>query len=104
MDPAAMRQALLRLGFSNDAENNITNVQGIDSADELVILSDTEIENLCRIPQARWANQCPKRGWRSGRHPKPWKLGLAKGRKQPQVGQVLVGTPAKDIELASGAC
>jgi len=32
MDPVAMRQALVRLGFSNEAATNITNVQGIDNA------------------------------------------------------------------------
>jgi len=44
-----MRQALVRLGFSNEAASDVTNIQGIDNAGELVILSDEEIENLCRI-------------------------------------------------------
>jgi len=47
-----MRQALVRLGFSNEAAADITNVQGIDDANELVILSDTEIESLCRDDKA----------------------------------------------------
>jgi len=49
MERTAMRQALVRIGFSNEAAMDITNVQGIDDANKLIILSDTGIESLCRI-------------------------------------------------------
>jgi len=49
MDRAAMRAALVRIGFSNKAALDITNVQGIDDANGLIIFSDTEIESLCHI-------------------------------------------------------
>jgi len=35
--------------ISNKAALDITNVQGIDDANGLIIFSDTEIESLCRI-------------------------------------------------------
>lgn len=39
----------MRLGFSNDAAQAITGDQGIDSIDELKVLSDAEVENLCKV-------------------------------------------------------
>ena len=44
---AAMRTALTRLGFTQDVAATITNVQGVDSIDELKFLNDNEVENLC---------------------------------------------------------
>ena len=44
---AAMRTALTRLGFTQDVAATITNVQGVDSIDELKFLNDKEVEGLC---------------------------------------------------------
>lgn len=46
--PAAMRAAYSRLGFSAAAAQAITDQQGIDSVDELELLTNEEIENLCK--------------------------------------------------------
>ena len=48
-DPAAMRQALVRLGFTQDAANAITQDQGIDSMEELKTLKDSEVKDLCDV-------------------------------------------------------
>ena len=48
-DPAAMRQALIRLGFTQDAANAITQDQGIDSMEELKTLKDSEVKDLCDV-------------------------------------------------------
>ena len=47
-DPAAIRGALDRIGFSAVARNYIVNDQGIDAVEEFRILSDEEVENLCK--------------------------------------------------------
>ena len=44
---AAMRTTLTRLGFTQDVAATITNVQGVDSIDELKFLNDKEVEGLC---------------------------------------------------------
>ena len=44
---AAMRTALTHLGFTQDVAAMITNVQGVDSIDELKFLNDKEVEGLC---------------------------------------------------------
>ena len=44
---AAMRTALTRLGFTQDVAATITNVQGVNSIDELKFLNDKEVEGLC---------------------------------------------------------
>jgi hypothetical protein len=49
MDPAAMRQAYIRLGFTQAAALSITDGQDIDSIAELRILKNDEIENLCKV-------------------------------------------------------
>lgn len=48
-DAAALRAAFTRLGFSEDAREDIIDVQGIDSLAELKILTDSEVENLCKV-------------------------------------------------------
>lgn len=48
-DAAALRAAFTRLGFSDDAREDIIDVQGIDSLAELKILTDSEVENLCKV-------------------------------------------------------
>ena len=45
----AMRAAYARLGFENDAATMITDDQELDSVEELQILTDAEVENLCKV-------------------------------------------------------
>ena len=44
---AAMRTTLTHLGFTQDVATTITNVQGVDSIDELKFLNDKGVEGLC---------------------------------------------------------
>ena len=44
---AAMSTALTRLGFTQDVAATITNIQGVDSIDELKFLNDKGVEGLC---------------------------------------------------------
>ena len=44
---AAMRTTLTRLGFTQDVATMITNVQGVNSIDELKFLDDKGVEGLC---------------------------------------------------------
>ncbi len=46
---AAVCTALQHLGFTADAAQAITINQGIDSLDGLRELTDTEVENLCKV-------------------------------------------------------
>ena len=48
MAAAAMRAAYRRLGFTNQAAAAITDDQDIDSVDELEMLTEEEIESLCK--------------------------------------------------------
>ena len=69
-DVPAMRAAYQRLGFSANAATRITDDQQIDSLGELKLLTDGEIENLCKVlrrpggtipnPQAATAGQPPR--------------------------------------------
>ena len=45
----AIRAALQRLGFTNEAQTSITNSQDIDTIAELSILTDSEAESLCKV-------------------------------------------------------
>ena len=49
MDVAALRTALGRIGFSNQAATAITTVQQIDSVEELGLLEDEAVYNLCKV-------------------------------------------------------
>ena len=49
MEPAAVRTALIRIGFVEAAAQALTDDQGIDSLDEIRILSDDDIANLCKL-------------------------------------------------------
>ena len=49
MEPAAIRTALARIGFVDAAAQALTEEQGIDSLDEIKILSDDDIANLCKL-------------------------------------------------------
>ncbi len=46
---AAMRQALIQIGFIQDAAQAIMEDQRIDSVVEIVLLKDDEITALCKI-------------------------------------------------------
>ena len=46
---AALRQAYVRLGFSNAAAHSITDDQQIDTVIELGLLQDDDIETLCKV-------------------------------------------------------
>ena len=48
MDLPALRTALTRLGFSNQAATYITDVQQLDNLEEFRILTDSEVEDLCK--------------------------------------------------------
>ena len=48
-DVVAIRAALQRLDFSAPAALLITDDQAIDSVQELTLLEDKEVENLCRV-------------------------------------------------------
>jgi len=43
-----IREALQRIGFSEEASEYITDNQGLDEVEEFRILSDDEVENLCK--------------------------------------------------------
>ncbi|KAI2504041.1 hypothetical protein MHU86_10403 [Fragilaria crotonensis] len=49
MEPAAVRTALVRIGFVDAAAQAIVEEQGIDSLDEIRLLSDDEITNLGKL-------------------------------------------------------
>ena len=44
-----MRQVYQRCGFTADAANAVEDAQSIDSVDELRLINDSEIENLCKV-------------------------------------------------------
>ena len=48
MANVAMRSAFQRLGFTVEAATRITDTQGIDSVEELLLLTDHDVENLCK--------------------------------------------------------
>ena len=48
-DLAALRTALGRLGFTDEAANAITDTQGINDLAELELLTDSEVENHCKV-------------------------------------------------------
>ena len=45
---AALRTALMHMGTTTEVANEITATQGIDTIEELRILTDDEVETLCR--------------------------------------------------------
>lgn len=45
----AMRTAMQRLGFTNPAAQAICDDQGITDLDEIRILDDSDVENLCKV-------------------------------------------------------
>ena len=45
---AALRAALICMGTTAEVANKITTMQGIDTIEELHILTDNEVETLCR--------------------------------------------------------
>ena len=48
-DVVALCASLTRLGFSAKAYGVITNDQGLDTSDELKVLTNDEIESLCEV-------------------------------------------------------
>ena len=49
MAGVALRSAYVRIGFSTEADLVITDAQVIDCMEELKILTDGEIKNLCKV-------------------------------------------------------
>ena len=45
----ALRAAYTRLGFSVNAINRLVTNEGIDSLEELKLLKDQDVKNLCTI-------------------------------------------------------
>ena len=50
---AALRAALVHMGTTAKVANEITMTQGIDTIEELRILTDDEVETLCRYTLPR---------------------------------------------------
>ena len=48
-DVVALRAAFTRLGFSAKAAGFITNDQGLNTLDELKVLTNDKIESLCKV-------------------------------------------------------
>ena len=48
-DSVVLCAALTRLGFSAKLDGFITNYQGLDTLDELKVLTNDEIESLCKV-------------------------------------------------------
>jgi hypothetical protein len=46
---AALHAALTRVGFTAAVATNITDVENIDSLDELKLLSSDDVETLCKM-------------------------------------------------------
>ena len=49
MAGVALRSAYVRIGFSAEAALVITDTQGIDCMEEIEIITDGEIKNLCKV-------------------------------------------------------
>jgi hypothetical protein len=61
-DVNALRTALTHLGFSVDGAVAITEDQGLDSLNEIKLLSDVEVADLCkalRCPRGQIENRMP---------------------------------------------
>ena len=48
-DVVAIHAALTCLGFSAKASRFLTNYQGLDTLDELKVITNDEIESLCKV-------------------------------------------------------
>ena len=48
-DVVALRSALTRLGFLVEAAGFITDEQGLEKLDELKVLTNDDIESLCKV-------------------------------------------------------
>lgn len=48
-DPPVYRQALVALGFTQEAATDIRDVQQVNSLPEIGLLTDKDVENLCKI-------------------------------------------------------
>ena len=46
---AALRHALVALGFEEDAARVMIDAQGMDTLEEFALLNDSEVENLCKV-------------------------------------------------------
>jgi hypothetical protein len=47
MDPVIIHQSLARLGFSMNAAHSVTTDQGLNSLEEICLLTDGEVVNVC---------------------------------------------------------
>ena len=45
----ALRNALGRMGFADAAANYITDEQGMTELEEFIVLTNEEVENLCKV-------------------------------------------------------
>jgi len=50
-DLAAMRQVMVRMGFTNEGAAAVVNPegQGVDSIENLRLMTDTDVESLCAV-------------------------------------------------------
>jgi hypothetical protein len=49
MNNAVMRQVMTRIGFSDPAAQALVDEQGMDTLDEIKLLTDDEVESLCKV-------------------------------------------------------
>ena len=49
MDIPVMRAAMVRIGFSEQAAQALVEDQGLSTLEEIKLLSDDEIESLCKV-------------------------------------------------------
>lgn len=67
MNNAVMRAAMTRIGFTEAAAQALVEEQGIDSLEEVKLLTDDEIESLCRVIRRPGGNLPPVGCWRTSR-------------------------------------
>lgn len=71
MNNAVMRAAMTRIGFTEAAAQALVEEQGIDSLEEVKLLTDDEIESLCRVIRRPGGNLPPVAGALPGAVPVP---------------------------------
>ena len=84
----ALRTAITRMGFTDEAALAITTSQGIDSLSELELLTDGEIENLCKVVR-RPGGQVAQAA------------GAAAGQAQPNLGIAVSLKAENNLKLAA---
>ena len=71
MNNAVMRAAMTRIGFTETAAQALVEEQGIDNLEEVKLLTDDDIENLCKVIRRPGGNLPPLAGALPGAAPVP---------------------------------